>query len=148
MSRSVGDSEGELADQGQPNPDTYVLLQSVEGMLDFIQTQAAYYNKARTRLVEKQVQQSELSFAAQPPVDLPPTPTETDPRIWKQKMKNLSARLKQFGNERSAVQRETQNALERLRSENEHLKSELSKLRKETPPKSAKKSFHSYSATE
>jgi hypothetical protein len=130
---SFTDSEASAFDQEpHKNPDAYVLLQSVEGMLDLIGTQAEYYNNARRRLVDKHLQQPELAFASHPPIDVIPTVTDTDPHIWKRKMKALSAQLRRLRSERSVAARETEVALERLRNENEQLKAELSSLRKES----------------
>jgi hypothetical protein len=126
---SFKDSTQDISDDApEQNPDTYVLLQSVEGMLDLIETQATYYNDARKRLVERHLYQPKLSIVTLDPIYVAP---ETDHRLWKEKMKVLSARLRQLGNEREAAQRDTQAAFEELKDENQHLRDELTRLRKE-----------------
>lgn len=113
------------------NPDTYVLLKSVEGMMDLIQTQAKYYNDARQRLVEEHLKKPTLSFVESDPFYVEPAYTEMDLNELKKKMAILAARLKQLSMERENARQQTETAFEQLRSENRYLREELTRLRRE-----------------
>jgi hypothetical protein len=129
---SSAETEGDLSRESlDDDADTCVLLQSVKGMIDVIETQAGYYNDARRRLVERHLYHPRLSVTVHPHIYIRPSITEEDHRMWNEKMQVLSARLRQLGNDREAALKETQTAFERLKVENDVLQREVTRLRRQ-----------------
>ena len=124
-------SESDAVEIEPNDPDTYVLLKSVEGMMDLIQTQAEYYNDARKRLVDEHLKRPQLSIDNHEPFYIDSAYPGFDINLLKQKLGILAARLKQMSAERADAQKQTEAAFKQLNSENQYLREELTRLRKE-----------------
>ena len=124
-------SETDAGEIDPKDPDTYVLLKSVEGMMDLIQTQAEYYNDARKRLVDEHMKKPTLSIASQESFYIDSAYPGFDIALLRQKLGILAARLKQMSAERTDAQKQTEAAFKQLNAENQYLREELTKLRRE-----------------
>lgn len=124
-------SESDAVEIEPKDPDTYVLLKSVEGMMDLIQTQAEYYNDARKRLVDEHLKKPALSISSQEPIYIDSSYPGFDISLLRQKLGILAARLKQMSTERADAQKQTEAAFKQLNAENQYLREELTRLRRE-----------------
>jgi hypothetical protein len=115
--------------EGHVAADTIVLLKSVEGLLDIVQTEASVYRDARRRLVDARVKRASLSIAAGDAFYVEPTRSGPDLGLMRRKLGRLGTRLRQLGGEREAANVETDAAFKQLTDENEHLREELTQLR-------------------
>jgi hypothetical protein len=107
--------------------DTFVLLKSVEGLLDVVQTEGSVYCDARRRLVDSRVRKPNLLIATGDMFYV--APTRVDLHLLHRKLGRLGARVRQLGGEREAARVETEAAVKQLSHENEHLREELTRLR-------------------
>lgn len=110
-------------------PDTLVLLKSVEEMIGVIKTQADCYNDARRRLVDEHLRKPNLSFANMPPIYMDNGNSGFNIDLLKEKLGILAARLRQIDEERTNAQIQTDAAFKQLNDENQHLREELAKIR-------------------
>jgi hypothetical protein len=110
------------------NPDKYVLIKSVEGMLDLIQKQGALYKDTRKRWVDAHLHRPILTLSQGDTFYVPPS---RDLRVLNEKMRAVGGRLRQLGSERENAKRLTEAAFKQLHDENEHLRCELKKLRQQ-----------------
>jgi hypothetical protein len=110
------------------NPDKFVLMKSLEGMLDLIQQQAVLYKDTRKRWVDAHLRKPTLSISQGDTFYIPPS---RDLRVLNEKMRTVGARLRQLGSERENAKLLTNAALKQLQDENEHLRRELTKLRQQ-----------------
>jgi hypothetical protein len=109
-------------------PDAFVLLKSLEGMLDLVQTQASFYGDARKRLVDAHIRSPTLTFVQGDKFYIQPS---RDLRLLSEKMRVVAARLRQLEAERDNAKIITEAAFAQLQDENEHLREELTRLRQQ-----------------
>lgn len=104
--------------------DTQVLLTTIEGMMNVINTQANLYNDTRKRLVEEHLKKPSLEISKAESFYV-----ESSYSGLGQKLSVLGSRLKQLKEERENAQEQTEKAFKQLENENSHLREELTKLR-------------------
>ncbi|KAK8877840.1 hypothetical protein M9Y10_004603 [Tritrichomonas musculus] len=110
--------------------DTQVLLTTIEGMMNIINTQASLYNDTRKRLVEEHLKKPNLEISKAESFYIGSPYKGPDLKSLGEKLKVLRSRLKQMSDERTSAQEETEKAFKHLNDENYLLREELTKLRK------------------
>lgn len=113
-----------------PEPDTLILLKSVEEMIGVIKTQADCYNDTRRRLVDEHLQRPALSLVHCESLYMDNGNSRFDIGLLKEKLGIVAARLRQIDEERTNAQIQTDAAFKQLHAENKHLREQLEKLRK------------------
>lgn len=111
-------------------PDTMILLKSVEEMIGVIKTQANCYNDTRQRLVEEHLRKPTLSIAHCPDIYMDNGNARFNVDLLKKKLGVVAARLRQVQEERANARIQTDAAFKQLNAENQHLREQLAKIRK------------------
>lgn len=106
------------------NADTQVLLKTIEGMMNVINTQASLYNDTRKRLVEEHLKRPNLEISKAESYYI-----GSSYQGLGQKLGILNSRLKQLKEERENAHEQTEKAFKQLQDENSNLREELTKLR-------------------
>jgi hypothetical protein len=108
---------------------TVVLLKSVEGMMNVIQTQANVYKDLRKHVVDHHIGKRELAISGVESFCVSGALNNIDLVLFYEKLGVLSARLRQLEMERSNAIKETEEAFKQLNAENERLREELTSVR-------------------
>lgn len=106
------------------NADTQVLLSTIEGMMNVINTQASLYNDTRKRLVEEHLKKPSLEISKAESYYI-----ESSYQGLGQKLGILNSRLRQLKEERENAQLQTEKAFKQLQDENSNLREEVTRLR-------------------
>lgn len=122
----------DLMMNSEPCADAQVLLKSLEGMMELVETQACCYNDVRKRLVEAHLSQPNLSVDQIDAFFIDGQVPGFNMAVLRQKLGTLAGRLRQVTSERANAQRQTEAAIQHLNDENQYLREELMKLRRES----------------
>lgn len=106
------------------NADTQVLISTIEGMMNVINTQASLYNDTRKRLVEEHLKKPNLEISKAESYYV-----ESSYQGLGQKLSILGSRLRQLKEERENAQLQTEKAFKQLQDENSDLREEVTRLR-------------------
>ena len=106
------------------NADTQVLISTIEGMMNIINTQASLYNDTRKRLVEEHLKKPNLEISKAESYYV-----ESSYQGLGQKLSILGSRLRQLKEERENAQLQTEKAFKQLQDENSDLREEVTRLR-------------------
>jgi len=107
-----------------------VLKTIVEELLILVHQQVDLYSDMRSRLVHSICKNSDLSYETQEIISINPGSDNNSLEKLKKLVQIVNSRLKQVQYERDSAKTQNENLKEQLLRENEYLKNELSRARK------------------
>ena len=119
--------------------DTYVLIKSIEGLLNLVKTQTKCYNELREMCIECKKQKTNLAFFDGDVVEIEQNYIVPDLNKLKNDLSQLKFIISQMNKESVNTKTQTDSVIRQLQAENQELKDEIKRLRMKMNNKDSEK---------